>query len=134
PGLVGDDVGHRRRHPGAVGRVVPAGAGARATGAAGRAGDVSVQRGGASAADAARATQRLRAVARPDGGADDRELPLSDRASALDPRHGGAGDHGRSPVMAQTRRTILADRWFTTRVGITAAVAISARLARFAVL
>ena len=61
-------------------------AGARPDGAPGRAGGVPLQRRRASAAQRAGRAERLRALARPDGGADHRELRLSHRASPGDAR------------------------------------------------
>ena len=76
--------------------------------------------------------QRLRALARPDGGPDHRQLRLSDRASPRDAGHGGSGDQCRSAVMSGERIASLRNPWFTASVGITAAIAIVAAIVGFA--
>src|SRR5580704_1541265 len=131
-GSIGDDVRHRRRNPRAVGRVVLHRDGAWADGTADRAGGVPLQRRRAPAALVAGRSQWLRALARPAGGSDHRQLRLSDRASPRDRRHGGSGDQRRSAVMSGDRIASLRNPWFTASAGITAAIAIVAAIAGFA--
>src|SRR4029077_21245705 len=131
-GDMGYDVRHRRGDPRAVGGAVLFTAGARADGTADRAGGVRLQRRRAPAALVAGRSQWLRAVARPDGGSDHRQLRLSDRASSRDRRHNGSGHQRRSAVMSGDRIASLRNPWFTASVGITAAIAIVAAIAGFA--
>ena len=130
-GCIGDDVRHRRRDPRAVRRAVSRGAGARADGAADRAGGLPLQRRGTPAARVAGCAQRLRAVARPDGGPDHRELRLSDRAFPRNARHGGSGHQSRRAVMSRGTMASLRNPWFTASVGITVAIALVAAVIGF---
>src|SRR5262249_37640987 len=82
-------------------------------------------------------TERLWTLDRPDGGADRRELRLPHCTSVGDAGHLGSGDHGRrrtmtDPATKGTRTSFLRDRWFTTSVGIMAAIAVVAAIAGFA--
>src|SRR5271165_3226697 len=131
-GRIGDDVGHRRRHPRLIGCAVPHRAGARADGTADRAGGVPLQHRSSPAALVAGCAQWLWALARPDGGPDHRELRLSDRASPRNARHGCSSHQHRNAAMSRERIASLRDPWFTASVGITAAIAIVGAIAGFA--
>src|SRR5262249_6745782 len=130
-GRIGDDVGRRRRDPGALWRAVLRRAGARADGAADRARGLPFQRRGTPAARVAGGTQRLRAVARPDGGPDHRQLRLSDRTFADNAGHNGSGRQGRRAVVTRERIASFRNPWFTTSVAITAAIALVAAVVGF---
>src|SRR5271169_795756 len=128
---LGDDVGHRRRDPSRVGRVVSRRVGARADGPAVRAGNLPLQRRGTPAARVAGCAQRLRAVARPDGGPDHRELRLSDRAFPGNAWHGSSSHQGRRAMVTRKRIAALGNPWFTASVGITVAIALVAAVIGF---
>ena len=89
-------------------------------------GRLSLQPRRAPAAAPAGGAERLRALARFDGGADPRELWLSHRPSSGDPGYRGAGDHGGGPAMSRR------DSWVAASVGITAAIAIAGAIVGFA--
>src|SRR6516225_8904819 len=130
-GRIGDDVGGRWRDPRVVWCAVLRRAGAWDDDAAGPTRDVPLQRRGAPAARAAGCAQRLRAVARPDGSPDYRELRLSDRAFPGNARHGGAGRQGRRAVVTGERSASFRNPWFTASVGITVAIALVAAVVGF---
>src|SRR5208282_4815492 len=124
-------VGRRWRDPCAVWCAVPRRAGARADGAADRAGGVPVRRRGAPAALFAGRAERVRALAWADGGVDHRQLRLSDRAFPSNTRYRGSGRLGRSAVMSPGRIASLRNPWFTASAGITAGIAIVAAVVGF---
>src|SRR5215471_3432121 len=130
-GRIGDDVGRRRRDPRAVRRAVPRRAGARADGAADRAGYLPLQRRGTPAAHLAGRAQRFRAVARPDGGLDHRQLRLSDRTFPGNAGHSGSGRQGRRALVIRERIASLRNPWFTASIGITVAIALVAAVVGF---
>ena len=89
-------------------------------------GRLSLQPRRASPAAPAGGAERLRALARFDGGADPRELWLPHRPSPGDPGYRGAGDRGGGAAMSRR------DGWVATSVGITAAIAIAGAIVGFA--
>jgi cytochrome c553 len=97
-----------------------------------RAGGLPLQYRCASAALVVGRVERLRSVARPDGGPEHCELRFSDRASPRHTGYGGSGDQYRSAVKRGERIASLPNPWFTASVGITAAIAIVAVIAGFA--
>src|SRR5277367_2035440 len=116
---MGDDVRYRRRDPRAVRRALSGGAGARTDGIADGASGVPVQRRRAPATRVASRAERVRAVARPDGGADHRELRLSDRAFPGNAWNGGSGRQSRGAVTSRGMMAFLRNPWVTAGVGIT---------------
>jgi hypothetical protein len=77
-------------------------------------------------------TEWLRALVQPDGGAYHCELRLPSCSSFGDPRHRGAGNHGRSPAMSWKWITSFGISWIIGSVGITAAIAVAGAIAGFA--
>src|SRR5208282_1748348 len=117
-GCMGDDVGRRWRDPRALWCAVLHRAGARADGTTHRAGNLPLQRRGTPAARVAGCAQRLRAVARPNGGPDHCELRLSDRAFPGNAWHGSSSHQGRRAMVTRERIASLRNPWFTASVGI----------------
>src|SRR5215471_15108028 len=130
-GRVGNDVGHRRRDPGAVGRAVPHRARARSDGGPNRAGLLSVQRGPARTAHGACRAEWLRALARPDGGSYHRELRVPDRACFGNAGNRGSSRHGRSRAMMSERPASQGVGWVPVSIGITAAIAVASIIVGF---
>src|SRR5271165_1545369 len=130
-GCMGDDVGRRWRDPRALWCAVLHRAGARADGTTHRAGNLPLQRRGTPAARVAGCAQRLRAVARPNGGPDHCELRLSDRAFPGNAWHGSSSHQGRRAMVTRERIASLRNPWFTASVGITVAIALVAAVVGF---